>query len=37
MLEDHKCVGLENCKKESRQQNADKLNSEATMVSKIVQ
>lgn len=34
MLEDHKCTGLENCKKESHERNADKLNSERTMVVK---
>lgn len=34
MLEDHKCTGLEDCKKESHERNADKLNSERTMVVK---
>ncbi|KAL8689964.1 MAG: hypothetical protein Q9218_004480 [Villophora microphyllina] len=34
MLEDHKCSGLEDCKKESHERNADKLNSERTMVVK---
>ncbi|MCJ1374410.1 hypothetical protein MMC20_005642 [Loxospora ochrophaea] len=34
MLEDHKCSGLENCKKESHERNADKLNSERTLVVK---
>lgn len=34
MLEDHKCSGLEDCKKESHDRNADKLNSERTMVVK---
>ena len=34
MLEDHKCAGLEDCKKESHERNADKLNSERTMVVK---
>jgi len=32
MLEDHKCTGLEDCKKQSHEQNAIKLNSERTMV-----
>ena len=34
MLEDHKCTGLEDCKKESKERNAEKLNSERTMVVK---
>ncbi|KAL9117418.1 MAG: hypothetical protein Q9187_006047 [Circinaria calcarea] len=34
MLEDHKCSGLEDCKKESHERNAIKLNSERTMVVK---
>lgn len=34
MLEDHKCTGLEDCKKESHARNADKLNSERTLVVK---
>ena len=34
MLEDHKCSGLEDCKKESHERNAMKLNSERTMVVK---
>ncbi|KAL8766103.1 MAG: hypothetical protein Q9209_007001 [Squamulea sp. 1 TL-2023] len=34
MLEDHKCSGLEDCKKESHERNADKLNSERTIVVK---
>jgi hypothetical protein len=32
LLEDHKCDGLEDCKKESHERNADKLNSERTTV-----
>jgi hypothetical protein len=31
LLEDHKCEGLEDCKKESYERNADKLNSERTV------
>ncbi|KAF2122039.1 ubiquitin-related domain-containing protein [Lophiotrema nucula] len=31
LLEDHKCSGLEDCKKESHERNADKLNSERTV------
>ncbi|KAF2018349.1 ubiquitin-like protein [Aaosphaeria arxii CBS 175.79] len=31
LLEDHKCDGLEDCKKESHERNADKLNSERTV------
>ncbi|EON66976.1 hypothetical protein W97_06092 [Coniosporium apollinis CBS 100218] len=31
LLEDHKCEGLEDCKKESHERNANKLNSERTM------
>ncbi|MCJ1444122.1 MAG: hypothetical protein MMC23_004622 [Stictis urceolatum] len=34
MLEDHKCSGLEDCKKESREQNKVKLESERTIVVK---
>lgn len=34
MLEDHKCEGLENCKKESHERNANKLNSERTVAIK---
>lgn len=34
MLEDHKCSGLEDCKKESHERNANKLNSERTIVVK---
>ena len=34
MLEDHKCSGLEDCKKESHERNAIKLNSERTQVIK---
>ncbi|MCJ1390581.1 hypothetical protein MMC18_003441 [Xylographa bjoerkii] len=34
MLEDHKCSGLEDCKKESHERNAMKLESERTMVVK---
>ncbi|KAF1838014.1 AN1-type zinc finger protein [Decorospora gaudefroyi] len=34
MLEDHKCVGLEDCKKESHERNASKLNSERTVAIK---
>ncbi|KAI9734654.1 MAG: hypothetical protein M1834_002255 [Cirrosporium novae-zelandiae] len=34
MLEDHKCSGLEDCRKESHERNADKLNSERTAVIK---
>ncbi|KAI9791685.1 MAG: hypothetical protein M1833_001351 [Piccolia ochrophora] len=34
LLEDHKCDGLEDCKKESHEANADKLNSERTTVIK---
>ncbi|MCJ1365528.1 hypothetical protein MMC16_004651 [Acarospora aff. strigata] len=32
MLEDHRCSGLEDCKKESHERNANKLNSERTTV-----
>ncbi|KAI5793084.1 ubiquitin-related domain-containing protein [Geopyxis carbonaria] len=35
LLEYHKCVGLENCKKESHDRNAMKLNSERTVVGKV--
>ena len=34
LLEDHKCPGLEDCKKESHERNADKLNSERTVAIK---
>ncbi|KAF1929021.1 uncharacterized protein M421DRAFT_92130 [Didymella exigua CBS 183.55] len=34
LLEDHKCEGLEDCKKESHERNANKLNSERTMAIK---
>jgi len=34
LLEDHKCAGLEDCKKESHELNAAKLNSERTAVIK---
>ena len=34
MLEDHKCSGLEDCKKESHERNAIKLNSERTTMVK---
>ncbi|KAJ5576976.1 Gamma tubulin [Penicillium sp. DV-2018c] len=34
MLEAHSCTGLEDCKKESHARNADKLNSERTVVVK---
>ncbi|KAI9755174.1 MAG: hypothetical protein M1815_005184 [Lichina confinis] len=34
LLEDHKCAGLEDCKKESHDANANKLNSERTTVIK---
>ncbi|KAF2657818.1 hypothetical protein K491DRAFT_676939 [Lophiostoma macrostomum CBS 122681] len=34
LLEDHKCEGLEDCKKESHERNADKLNSERTVAIK---
>ncbi|KAI9835047.1 MAG: hypothetical protein M1819_002599 [Sarea resinae] len=34
MLEDHRCEGLEDCRKESRDRNTDKLNSERTMAIK---
>ncbi|RYP03881.1 hypothetical protein DL768_001270 [Monosporascus sp. mg162] len=32
LLEDHKCTGLEDCKKESHERNANQLNSERTQV-----
>ncbi|RPA87964.1 ubiquitin-domain-containing protein [Ascobolus immersus RN42] len=35
LLEDHKCSGLENCKKESYDRNANKLNAEKTVVTKV--
>lgn len=34
MLEDHKCTGLEDCKKESYERNAIKLESERTQMVK---
>ena len=34
MLEDHKCSGLEDCKKESHERNALKLENERTQVVK---
>lgn len=34
LLEDHKCEGLEDCKKESHERNANKLNSERTVAIK---
>lgn len=34
MLEDHKCTGLEDCKKESHERNAVKLESERTQMVK---
>ncbi|EMR65469.1 hypothetical protein SLS62_007516 [Diatrype stigma] len=34
LLEDHKCTGLEDCKKESHERNANQLNSERTQVIK---
>jgi len=34
LLEDHKCEGLEDCKKESYERNAEKLNSERTVAIK---
>lgn len=34
MLEAHNCTGLEDCKKESHARNADKLNSERTLIVK---
>ncbi|KAF2444396.1 hypothetical protein P171DRAFT_31955 [Karstenula rhodostoma CBS 690.94] len=34
LLEDHKCEGLEDCKKESHERNATKLNSERTVAIK---
>lgn len=34
MLEDHKCTGLEDCKKESHERNADRLNAERTIAVK---
>jgi len=35
LLEDHKCTGLEDCKKESYERNAAKLNLEKTVVAKV--
>ncbi|PWW78285.1 ubiquitin-domain-containing protein, partial [Tuber magnatum] len=35
LLEDHKCSGLEDCKKESHDRNAIKLESERTVVGKV--
>ena len=34
MLEDHKCSGLEDCKKESHDRNADTLNTQRTVAVK---
>jgi hypothetical protein len=34
LLEDHKCEGLEDCKKESHDRNAERLNSERTVAIK---
>ena len=34
MLEDHRCSGLEDCKKESHERNADTLNTQRTMAVK---
>lgn len=34
LLEDHKCTGLEDCKKESHERNAAQLNSERTLAIK---
>jgi predicted nucleic acid binding AN1-type Zn finger protein len=34
LLEDHKCDGLEDCKKESHERNAERLNSERTVAIK---
>jgi predicted nucleic acid binding AN1-type Zn finger protein len=34
MLEDHKCDGLEDCKKELHERNAERLNSERTVAIK---
>ncbi|ORY09746.1 hypothetical protein BCR34DRAFT_486754 [Clohesyomyces aquaticus] len=34
LLEDHKCEGLEDCKKESHERNAERLNSERTVAIK---
>jgi len=34
LLEDHKCEGLEDCKKASHERNAEKLNSERTVAIK---
>ncbi|KAM0796515.1 putative polyubiquitin [Usnea florida] len=34
MLEDHKCSGLEDCKKESHERNADTLNTQRTLAVK---
>jgi len=35
LLEHHKCPGLDNCKKESYDRNASKLNAEKTIVTKV--
>ncbi|KAI7777022.1 hypothetical protein SLS64_000732 [Diaporthe eres] len=35
LLEDHKCEGLEDCKKEAHEQNAAQLNKERTQVVRI--
>lgn len=32
MLEDHKCTGLEDCKKEGRERNKEQLERERTVV-----
>lgn len=34
MLEDHKCAGLEDCKKESHERNAEALNTQRTVALK---
>lgn len=36
LLEDHKCTGLEDCKKESHDRNAAQLNAERTTVIKVI-
>lgn len=35
LLEDHKCEGLEDCKKESHERNAERLIKERTVVVKV--
>ncbi|KAJ4412884.1 hypothetical protein N0V82_008684 [Gnomoniopsis sp. IMI 355080] len=35
LLEDHKCSGLDDCKKESHERNAAKLEGEKTQVAKV--